>query len=838
MIKVRTKLFAGGLSLAVSLSALMLAAPQPAGASVSSRPTGHVAPLKHGKKLLAKPMRGKAAITALGSNVGAAAAINGRSIKDLKAVLTDPTMWLEPDGHLFVRDQWGAAPTATATPSLQIGKSFVAANTFLLHSHPGSQHTIYLDFVGASIANDLWTNQSGVVAGHYAPWSLDSSTSFSTTEEQDIQEIWSRVAADYASFDVDVTTQAPTEDALVRTTPADQTYGIRVLFSGGYFGDAAGYAKGSAAETAICGGQCGGVASIGNIAQFTDAANGIPAGEFFGPAWVFTDSLGPNVAKWMADAAAHEAGHTFGLTHQGTTTDTNCTGQSVGCSYYDGYVPSPQLENAPTTPWLWGPIMGDPYQAAVTQWARGEYPSANNGQDEMSLIAGSAPALVPSSGTSLASAVALPAAGQSGYISGASDQEYYALGNCSGTVTLTGTPAATGPNLDVKLELLDSAGNVVSTSDPVDGLTSGSNQIEPVATGLDASLSAPVTAGTYYLRVSGGGSYADGASGATDSSSGFSNYASIGTYVLSGANGCAAPASAPSKPTQVQIKPGCNGEVLSWKAPVSAGNSPLTKYEVSLDNTGIWRSVGTSTTAYFSGIDTGSHTYWVRADNGVGPGPASSVSPSGAISGTTVSYLGYSAQDGVDVYEVDWNTPASTGNLPDPYYYVAGPNFTAVGTAIEVGVTPNSHPTLSVTPHNAAGIGPATSVAMQAGATPVTGSAPTPAAYTGTVTTYCPAPPSAPRSVKLVRGAIGGSLTTVGSWVKPAVAAPAINSYQVKIWTRNRSGKIVATKYVTTTHLSLAISGSSAYTYRIIVRAHNAKGYGAWSAASLWVAPR
>lgn len=44
--------------------------------------------------------------------------------------------------------------------------------------------------------------------------------------------MWQRVAEDYAPFDLDVTTEYPgSEDFLVRASPADQAYGIRVLVS-------------------------------------------------------------------------------------------------------------------------------------------------------------------------------------------------------------------------------------------------------------------------------------------------------------------------------------------------------------------------------------------------------------------------------------------------------------------------------------------------------------------------------------------------------------------------------------------------------------------------------
>ena len=72
-------------------------------------------------------------------------------------------------------------------------------------------------------------------------------------------------------------------------------------------------------------------------------------------------------AKTMGEAASHEAGHTFGLSHDGG---------SVSPNYYDGHG-------------AWAPIMGRPIDPArpVTQWSRGEYSGANNYEDDLAIIA-------------------------------------------------------------------------------------------------------------------------------------------------------------------------------------------------------------------------------------------------------------------------------------------------------------------------------------------------------------------------------------------------------------------------------------------------------------------
>ena len=81
------------------------------------------------------------------------------------------------------------------------------------------------------------------------------------------------------------------------------------------------------------------------------------------PAFVFAGNLGGSTG-YVAEAASHEAGHTFGLFHDGTASSSYSTGHGD-----------------------WAPIMGVGYGKAITQWSRGEYPSATNHQDDLAAIA-------------------------------------------------------------------------------------------------------------------------------------------------------------------------------------------------------------------------------------------------------------------------------------------------------------------------------------------------------------------------------------------------------------------------------------------------------------------
>ncbi len=85
-------------------------------------------------------------------------------------------------------------------------------------------------------------------------------------------------------------------------------------------------------------------------------------------------------------------------------------------------------------------------------------------------------------------------------------------------VTIHATPAATSPNLDIGMTLLDSSGAPIgSVVDPLSATVTSD-----VASGLDAELAISLGAGVYYVKV-------DGVS-AGDLTTGYSDYASIGVY--------------------------------------------------------------------------------------------------------------------------------------------------------------------------------------------------------------------------------------------------------------------------------------------------------------------
>ncbi|MDN4172494.1 hypothetical protein QWY28_06030 [Nocardioides sp. SOB77] len=289
--------------------------------------------------------------------------------------------------------------------------------TFALHSSPGASRVVHLDFDGATVTGTEWNEgDAPFPSGFHAGWDTDGDpTTFSAGERTAIQEIWARVAEDYAPFRVDVTTEDPGPAAIRRSGPDDTAYGMTALVTD------------SDAAWAWCDRECGGVA-------YLDVFDVVDGGRLR-PAWIFPGGVQDHPGR-IAEAVSHEVGHTLGLEHDGRGSE----------EYYEGHA-------------SWGPIMGAPYTRTVTQWSDGSYPGATQRQDDVSVVAASGAPLRADEGSALPTGTA--------YVTTRTDTDAYELGACAGNVTVTVRPAAVGPDLDPRVALVDPAGVEVASADPL-----------------------------------------------------------------------------------------------------------------------------------------------------------------------------------------------------------------------------------------------------------------------------------------------------------------------------------------------------------------------------------
>jgi hypothetical protein len=372
-------------------------------------------------------------------------------------------------------------------------------DTFKLHSNPGSKFTVYLDFDGHTTTGTSWNSYWGVSSFYSSAFSTDTAESFNASELLRIQQIWQRVAEYFSPFNINVTTEDPGLAALVYSGTGDTNgHGIRVVIT-----DEGGKAY-------------GGIAYVGSFDWNSDT-----------PTYVYANRLADS-AKNIADAAAHEIGHTLGLSHDGRATSEYYYGHGSGATD-------------------WAPVMGVGYSANIVQWSKGEYSSATTLQDDLTIITtqntgvayraddhGDTFALASDLGGSKAAGVATVAA--YGVISGSGarndvDMFKFALG-AGGAIDFTvsgwsrayvsgsSTPVFTASPfsmLDVALVLYDASFQQVAAF----------NDIARIDGALKLS---GLAAGTYYLALDGVGWGTPSAATPT----GYTEYGSLGQYMISG----------------------------------------------------------------------------------------------------------------------------------------------------------------------------------------------------------------------------------------------------------------------------------------------------------------
>ncbi len=345
--------------------------------------------------------------------------------------------------------------------SCLLGTLCLRAQVPILNSYPSATATIFLDFDGHRVVGTSW-NYMGAI--DCAPSGLS---------EAKIIEIFNRVAEDYRPFNINVTTDS------TRFLASALTQRTRVILTTTYewYGTA------------------GGVAFVGSFSWPDD-----------NPCFVFTGLHGYRT-KDIAEATAHEAGHTLGLYHQ-SRYDETCNKVS---DYHSG---------AGSGEIGWAPIMGVGYSRNFTLWHNGPNSyGCNNFQNDLDVITSAANGFGyrnDDHGTSFADATVPVFSNNSfemtGIIERNTDLDYFRfIMPGSGRFELDAIPynvgtGNAGSDLDLQVTLYDENEVALSTYNPGSLLNS-------IA---DTTLST----GTYYLKVEGKGNlYAP-------------EYASLGSYSL------------------------------------------------------------------------------------------------------------------------------------------------------------------------------------------------------------------------------------------------------------------------------------------------------------------
>jgi len=396
----------------------------------------------------------------------------------------------DPDGSVLYVDSHTideAPPLTDSGSALDIPANM----TFKLHSKPDAAHTIYIDVNGHLLQDTAWNAASGVTTYNARAYSTDSDfNNFSQTELTNIQEIWHRIAEDFAPFDVNVTTEEP--------AVFDSQTG-RILIT----------SKTDANGQAMPHDTAGGVAYVG--------VWGASYYNYYSPALVYYDNLGGGFPPYVAEAASHEMGHNLGLSHDGTS----------GVGYYTGHGSGYSS---------WAPIMGVGYYQNVTQWSKGEYADANNKQDDLAIIANhlsyrsddhggiSTPLQIEADGSVFVTTPqnndpTNPDYSNKGIIANANDVDSFMFQAGAGLMTLNIEPAwaayyrdsRRGANLDIVARLFNSNGNLITESQPVD------------ETSAQISVELPA-ADSYMLSIAGD----------ANNTIAYSNYGSGGQYFISG----------------------------------------------------------------------------------------------------------------------------------------------------------------------------------------------------------------------------------------------------------------------------------------------------------------
>lgn len=410
------------------------------------------------------------------------------------------------------------------------------AQTPKLSSYPSARAVILLDFDGHTVAGTSW-NWGGPIVAQAS--GLSSAA---------ITEIFNRVAEDYRIFNLNITT----DSTVYAAAPANKRTRVIVTPTYEWYGMA------------------GGVSYVGSFTWGDET-----------PSWVFSGLLNNNV-KYVAEAISHEAGHALGLQHQ-SKYDINC----LKTAEYSNGQGSGEIS--------WSPIMGVGYYTNITTWHNG--PNAfgcNSMQSDIDIIAGSPNNFGLRSddhGNDHRHASVLIPVAQSfqvnGLINTSEDKDAFQIPiGVSTNFRLNAIPqnvgnSNAGANVDIRVCLLNSAGDTLSRYNPSDLLNAG----------IDTTL----TAGIYYLIVEGVGNI------------NLLDYGSVGLYTLAGSLA----STLASHSIQLTGRSEKGVHELFWNIPASESGTVLIEYSTDAIRFNTLQTI-TSSDRSFRWTPPSANSYWYR----------------------------------------------------------------------------------------------------------------------------------------------------------------------------------------------------------------------------------